>query len=126
MLENAAIDMLMFQDGIGAAKLELETVPLFLQAMRRATDGGKHRLAVIVELFEQTRSPEGDSGAFRAVPASLARIQRQIALAGQYGSADIIAFSVPDYMNASGGEQARALFEAYQRKFLQHSAVLPK
>jgi hypothetical protein len=118
MLEGATIDTILFQDGIGAGKLDLESVPLFLQAMRRAAEAGRREFALIVELFEQTRGAGPDRDSFHAVPASFARVERQLALAAAHGVPDVLAFSVPDYMTPAAGAQARQLFDSYRKRFL--------
>jgi len=119
VLAGSSIDRLLFQDGIGAHKLELEYLPPFLSAMKRATAASGRSLAVVVEVFDQTSGPGGDSSVFSAVPAPLARIDRQIALAAQFATPDIVAFSVPEYMTPAAGEASRRLLEGYMRKYIQ-------
>ena len=119
LLAGSSIDRLLFQDGIGAHKLELEYLPPFLSAMKRATAASGRSLAVVVEVFDQTSGPGGDSSVFSAVPAPLARIDRQIALAAQFATPDIVAFSVPEYMTPAAGEASRRLLEGYMRKYIQ-------
>jgi hypothetical protein len=72
-----------------------------------------------VEVFDQTSGPGRDSSVFSAVPAPLARIDRQIALAAQFATPDIVAFSVPEYMTPAAGEASRRLLEGYMRKYIQ-------
>jgi hypothetical protein len=126
MLEGSEIDTILFQDGIGAGKLDLESVPVFLNAVRRAAEAGRREFALIVELFEQARvsGPDGDS--FQAVPASFARVERQLALAAGHGVPDVLAFSVPDYMTPGAGTQARQLFDSYRKRFLPKEPVEEK
>jgi len=119
VLAGSSIDRLLFQDGIGAHKMELEYLPPFLSAMKRATAASGLSLAVVVEVFDQTSGPGGDSSVFSAVPAPLARIDRQIALAAQFATPDIVAFSVPEYMTPAAGEASRRLLEGYMRKYIQ-------
>ncbi len=119
VLAGSSIDRLLFQDGIGAHKLELDYLAPFLSAMKRATAASGRDLGVIVEVFDQTSGPGRDDGAFSAVPAPLARIDRQIMLAAEYGAPDIVAFSVPEYMTPAGGEASRKLLEAYVRKYIK-------
>lgn len=119
VLTDSSIERLMFQDGIGAHKLELEYLAPFLSAVKRATAASGRSLVVIVEVFDQTGGPGRDDGLFSAVPAPLARIDRQITLAAEYATPDIVAFSVPEYMTPSAGEASRKLLEAYVRKYIK-------
>lgn len=119
VLKDSAIDRLLFQDGIGAHKLELEYLAPFLSAMKRATAAGGRDLTVIVEVFDQTGGAGRNDGSFSAVPAPLARIDRQIALAAEFATPDIVAFSVPEYMTPAAGEASRKLLDAYVRKYIK-------
>jgi len=119
VLTDSSINRLLFQDGIGAHKLELEYLAPFLSAVKRATAASGRGLTVIVEVFDQTAGPGRDEGSFSAAPAPLARIDRQIALAAEFASTDIVAFSVPEYMTPSAGEASRKLLEAYVRKYIK-------
>ncbi len=119
LLTGSPIERLLFQDGIGAHKLELEYLAPFLSAMKRATAASGRSLVVIVEVFDQTSGPGHDDGIFSAVPAPLDRIDRQIMLAAEFASPDIVAFSVPEYMTPSAGEASRKLLEAYVRKYIK-------
>ena len=119
VLTGSSIDRLLFQDGIGAHKLELAYLAPYLSAMKRATVESGRRLTVIVEVFDQTSSPGHDNGIFSAVPAPLARIDRQIMLAAEFATPDIVAFSVPEYMTPAAGEASRKLLEGYVRKYIK-------
>jgi len=119
MLGGSRINELLFQDGIGAHKLELSYLPLFLGAMRRAATAAGRELAVIVEVYEQADGGEGGGSDFRAEPAPIGRIEQQIALAAEHGSEEIVAFSVPDYMTAAAGQAQRHLLEAYVKRYLK-------
>ena len=100
---------MLFQDGVGALKMDLTGLPLYLRAMERATEGAGRRLAVVVELFEQTGGAPLDAGPFAAVPAPPARVQRQLELAAGHPA---VAFTVPDYMR-DGDARAARLRAAY-------------
>jgi hypothetical protein len=56
---------------------------------------------------------------FSAVPAPLSRIDRQIMLAAEFATPDIVAFSVPEYMTPAAGEASRKLLEGYVRKYVK-------
>ena len=112
LLRAAPIDVMMFQDGIGAGKQRLSFLPLYLAAAREATQTTGRELQVIVEVFQQLNDPTG----FKAVPAPFDRVARQIDLASTYSAArGPIAFSIPDYMTPLRGPDAERLFQAYVR-----------
>jgi hypothetical protein len=114
LLEVSSLDLLLFQDGVGALNLDVEHVPEYLEALKGALRDVDTRLAVIVEVFRQTGGPPLDEGEFRAEPASLDRVRRQLMAAGS----DVegrYAFSVPDYMRPSLGPRAAELFGGYLR-----------
>lgn len=114
LMEQAHIDTLLFQDGIGAGKLSLDELSIYLEALRSATKSRPFSLELVIELFQQTESSRDSEEAFRAAPAPIERIQRQLAVAAQHGLATI-AFSVPDYLNPQNSPEQQALFEAYLR-----------
>lgn len=111
LLGAAAIDMLLFQDGIGAQKLTLSELRIYLNALQPVIRSKQRQLRVVVELFQQDTAPINDVP-FRAFPAPLERIRHQLALAAEY-TAYPIAFSVPDYMNPQDGTDQETLFRAY-------------
>lgn len=113
LLAAAPIDAVIFQDGVGARNLTLEHLPSYIDAIKRAVAVRDRRLEIVVEVFTET-DDRRDIRTFRAVPAPLARITRQIEIAGRAG-VPLIAFSVPDYMSPLGGRGARALYESYRR-----------
>jgi hypothetical protein len=114
LLARAEVDRLLFQDGIGAGKLGLDHLELYLDAIRKAADARSRKLQVVMEVFRQVAGPPvDDKTPFRAVPAPMDRILRQADLAAKYSSLPVIAFSVPDYMSPFGGEEAGRLFQAY-------------
>jgi uncharacterized protein DUF4434 len=110
LLQAAPIDVLMFQDGVGAGKQGLSFLPLYLAAARDAAQTTGRDLQVIVEVFTQVN----DATHFKAVPAAFDRVSRQIDLAATYSSVrGPIAFSIPEYMTPLGGPDAQRLFDAY-------------
>ncbi len=117
LLQAATADVVLLQDGIGVKKLDLEYLELYLAAMRRAVEAEGRDLQVIVELFRQVEGPPLDEKPFKAVPASVDRIRRQLELASKYSSAGVMAFSVPDYMSPSAGPDARQLLQEYLKAF---------
>ena len=108
LLGAAAIDKVLFQDGIGAEKLTLDELPLYLEALHQAARAQSRRLQVVVEIFRQVHERP-----FRAQPASWERVARQLEIAARYSTDGIMAFSVPEYMTPAGGTEAANLFKAY-------------
>lgn len=108
ILAETGIDEVLFQDGVGAGKLRLEEVPLYLEALRPMVQSQGRKLQVVVELFHQVSEHP-----FRAQPASWDRIARQLEIANHYSTGGILAFSVPEYLTPMGGSEADKLFKAY-------------
>lgn len=119
ILVASAVDILYFQDGIGVHKLDLNYLPLYLDAATRAAKTSGCAFAVVVELFEQKPEEDGAVESFRAVPAALSRIKQQIELAARYGEGSIMAFSIPDYMSSTGIGSAWSLYREYVRKYIE-------
>lgn len=105
---GGGLDRVLFQDGIGAGKLTLENWPGYLQALGRSLG---RRLTVVVECFE---AAEGEAG-FRARPAAMERIRRQVELAGRYSKNAPVVFSLPEYATPLGGEAAARLYDDWRR-----------
>jgi hypothetical protein len=108
------IDGLLFQDGVGAHKVSLEKVPDVFAAAASAARARRRAFSPIIEIFEQTAGAPLDTRAFSAISAPWQRVARQLSMAGEF-SADVIAFSVPEYMIGNGGKEALALRNEYQR-----------
>lgn len=96
LLRETGTNQLLFQDGIGAGKLTLESLPAYYQALR----GVPH--TAVIEIFEMVREVP-----FEAVAAPLSRVQRQLALAG----AAPLAFSLPEYATPAGVATADTLYQ---------------
>lgn len=108
MVEEASIDDVLFQDGVGAGKLLPEEVPVYLEVLRQAVQSQARKLQVVVELFRQVSERP-----FRAQPASWDRVARQLEIAARYSTGGILAFSVPEYLTPMGGPEADKLFKSY-------------
>jgi hypothetical protein len=117
LLQAAAIDVVLFQDGIGARKLALPELSPYLRAIRQATQAHQRELMVILEIFEQVAGPPVDDQPFQAIPAGLERIRQQIAVSAAY-TPTLIAFSIAEYMTPLGGPAAEGLFDQYKAWFL--------
>jgi hypothetical protein len=114
VLGASAIDILLFQDGIGVGKLPFAELDGYLAAVQQATRWADRSLWVVVEIFEQV---EGNTGGFAARPAPLARIQSQLAVAAAHADT-LVAFSVPEYMTELGGAAAAELFRRYREEVI--------
>ena len=118
LLQQAAIDVVLFQDGIGARKLELHELSSYLTAIRNATQAHHRELKIILELFDQVAGPPLDDRPFQATPAGLERIRQQIEASAAYATT-LIAFSIPEYMTPLGGPTAEGLFDTYKERFVK-------
>jgi hypothetical protein len=52
---------------------------------------------------------------FKAVPASILRVKKQLHAAADYAAGGIIAFSVIDYMSVEAGSAGLKLLDDYQK-----------
>jgi hypothetical protein len=106
---GANLNRMLFQDGVGAGKLDVADVPPYLEALARAMATMHREFAVVVELFRQTSTV----APFAAVPAPLERVLQQLNAARAYSDLPIVGFSVPDYLSPSGGIEAERLYHEY-------------
>jgi hypothetical protein len=114
-LKRVSVDSIFYQDGIGVGKLDLNGLPVYLQAIRDAATKNGRCLTVVVELFQQTSGPPINDGAFSAAPAPLQRIACQVEIASKYSLDGLVGFSVPEYMTPAAGDAAGKLFSDYRR-----------
>ena len=117
ILDGTEIDILCLQDGIGTGKVRLDQLAIYLPVIANAAQRRQRPFWVVPELFEQVGGPPIDDGRFRAKPASLDRVRRQLQLEAPYGQA-LIGFSVPEYMSPMGDLDAGRLYTAYRREVL--------
>lgn len=106
------LDRVLFQDGVGAGKLDLRELDGYLGAAARATRAAGRQFSVVIETFSQVSPPPGDKTPFSATPAHLARLLDQIRIASSHTDS-LVAFSVPEYMSPQGGTAAEALYRDY-------------
>jgi hypothetical protein len=111
---RAELALVLFQDGVGASKLTLDELAVYLPPLRAALEKTTARLGVVVELFAERPRAPGTETPFSAGPAPLARIERQIALARRFATGPLVAFSMPDYMSEFAGGEAAGLYAAYR------------
>ena len=119
LLVSANIDVVLFQDGIGVNKLQMDNLPRYFEAINKAASEAGAELQAIIETFTQVAGTPIDAQPFRAIPAPLERIIWQLSIAAQYSEKNI-AFSVPEYMTPKGGLKAEQLYERYTTDFLSH------
>ena len=109
LLTASKIDVLLFQDGVGAGKLTLETAMPYLQALVSMARRKKHTVITVLELFEM-RTVDGKA---QFSSANAARIKKQLALAGKAGGGGQVAvFAATPYLLEADmpGSQALATF----------------
>jgi hypothetical protein len=124
ILQSSSLDTLFLQDGVGVHKLALDEFPIYADALVTATRAAKKNLSIVVELFEQVSGPPIDSGDFKAVPAQLARVRRQLEIARRFTNS-ITAFSVPEYMSPLGLPGAERLYHDYLGEYAPPEAEIP-
>lgn len=110
MSDAAGIDLLLFQDGVGAQKLSPLAAGRYARALAEVMRGAGREFGVIVEQFQ----PAGD-GAMpaRFVAAPLSRIVRQLDAVADLSGIRRIAFTLSDYILPEAGEPL--LLEEYRR-----------
>jgi len=114
LLSRTGIDRVLFQDGIGVGKLGLGDADVFLAAVAEAASQTGRQFTPIVETFTQVDGPPINDKPFRAEPAPLDRIIRQLSLADRAPHTGIMAFSLPEYCSPFGIPGAAALYDAYK------------
>lgn len=82
-------------------------------AARAALQAGA-TLTPVVEVFRQVDGPPVNDKPFRAVPAGISGLQRQLAIASAQPHAGIAAFSLPEYCSPYGSKEAASLYAQYR------------
>ena len=118
LLASANIDIVLFQDGIGVNKLQLDNLPSYFNAMQHATTKTNTELQAIIEIFTQVSGSPINNKPFKAIPAPLDRVTQQLTIAEQYAQQNI-AFSIPEYMTPEAGIQANKLYQNYRKSILK-------
>jgi hypothetical protein len=122
ILSRTPVDVVLFQDGVGVHKLTLEQLPAYVDAIHWAAEFAHKKFDVIVEVFQQIAGAPINKQPFKAVPAPLERIRKQMKIAALY-SPELWAFSIPDYMTPDAGDDARHLFGYFHaQRILNQSA----
>lgn len=107
------VDIVLFQDGVGVNKLRPPEVPIYLKTLAASVQTAGRDLWTIVEIFQEVQGSRKPGDAFRAEPAPIDRINRQMELAGPYSSR-LVAFSIPEYMSTRAGPGAEQLLRDYR------------
>lgn len=103
---RGGVDEVLFQDGIGAGKLSMETWPAYARALGKSLGG---KLRVVVETFEAKSGP----GEFSATPAGVERVLEQCLVAARCSRRAPLAFSLPEYWTPEGGAGAAERYREY-------------
>jgi len=110
LLDRTKIDMLLFQDGIGAEKLSLSRWSEYANALTRVFSATPHSLRVVVELFSLR---EDDHSKTQAAPPE--RVMQQLHLAAQVASTGNAVFSAPDHLLQPQRTSKNKLLKAWRR-----------
>lgn len=112
VLSRAQIDVLAWQDGVGAVTAQIDRVEHDLGALAAAAK--KHGVALWanVEAFQRT-TPLNQ--AFSATAADMGRFEKQLQAVAPYAER-IISFDFNHYMDPEAGEDAAKLYQAYMKK----------
>ena len=95
LLTKSGIDLLLFQDGIGAGKLSLETEANYIQSLTTMAHKKKYDISLVVELFNLTKQKDGTN---RFSSANSARVRQQLALAEKAGAKQLAVFAATPYL----------------------------
>lgn len=95
LLTETGIDLLLFQDGVGAGKLTLETEEAYIQSLTVMALKNDYDVSVVVELFNMKKQKDGSNN-FSS--ASVARVKQQLALAEKAGAEQLAVFAATPYL----------------------------
>ena len=99
------IDVLFFQDGIGAKKLTLERAGPYIKALKKMAGKRRRTLMVVVELFDSQVGSDEEQVLSAAAPG---RVEQQLRLLATAGIHDAAVFAAEPYLmhaNAPGSQQ---------------------
>jgi Domain of unknown function (DUF4434) len=115
--ETTPVTMLL-QDGVGARHFAtLEQIAPYLGAIEAQAMSKSASWGVIIELFEQTSGPPVNDQPYKAAPASLDRIIKQINQAAKFRSATLSSYAMPEHMLPSAGAAAAGLGRLYAKRY---------
>ncbi|MGE4539483.1 MAG: DUF4434 domain-containing protein [Desulfovibrio sp.] len=118
ILGASGIDRVLFQDGVGVAKLLHGETGIFLTAVSQAAQETGRAFTPVVETFTQVAGPPINDKPFQAIPAPLERLKKQLDTAGRLPHDGIVAFSLPEYCSPFAGPAAAALYAQYKGAFI--------
>ena len=119
-LNEAGIDILLFQDGAGIPRrAKWHDNLVFVEALVSLSAEFENEVWLVAETFTQTHGRPADDQPFAAKPADIARVRQQIEALSKFKKR-LVAYSYFDYMRPSGGEAAARLYEGY-RKFMEET-----
>ncbi|MGA2497355.1 MAG: DUF4434 domain-containing protein [Tepidisphaeraceae bacterium] len=123
-LNEAGIDVLLFQDGAGIPRQakwqeKLDFVDAIVSLSQEFEDSSE--VWLVGETFTQIHGQPVDDQPFAAKPADAARVREQVESLSKFKKR-LIAYSYFDYMRPSAGKEASLLHDGY-RKFMEESAA---
>ena len=95
LLLETGIDLLLFQDGVGAGKLTLENEGSYIRSLTAMALKKDYDVSVVVELFNMKKQRDG-TNIFSS--ASVARVKQQLALAEKAGAEQLAVFAATPYL----------------------------
>lgn len=107
LLQKTQIDGFLFQDGIGAGKLTLQSLEPYLQSFSDRFSRKASAFGVVVELFDM-QQPTTSPTALRS--ADFKRVAAQLALARRYSTMPVTVFSASDYLVPTAGKPGKQLY----------------
>lgn len=115
MLQNANVDILAWQDGVGGTKDQLNRIDHDLGAIAAACKDQGVELWADVEGFERTTKFYDD---FSAKPVSMDTLKQQMEKEAPYVS-KIISFDFNDYMSPQKNDDTASLYREYEEYLKQ-------
>jgi hypothetical protein len=113
-LEQAGIDVLIFQDGAGARGKDWRAILPFVEAVAILDESFAGDVWLVAEAFDQIHGPPVDDQSFEARPASMERIREQLDALRPFRR-KLMVFSYFDYMRPGVSENTTQLFDAYRQ-----------
>jgi len=95
LLTETGIDLLLFQDGVGAGKLTLENEESYIRSLTAMALKKDYNVSVVVELFNMKKQKDGTNN-FSS--ASVARVKQQLILAEKAGAKQLAVFAATPYL----------------------------
>ena len=95
ILTEADIDLLLFQDGVGAGKLTLETEGAYIRSLMLMAQKREYDISVVVELFDLKKQRNGTN---HFSSASVSRVKQQLILAEKAGAGPLAVFAATPYL----------------------------